>query len=128
MDGMIENTKATVRADLSLWQIWQNRNEARDRWFDIALVQYGFFLPEIVVSKVVYRLINVLLLGKGVMASGNWLDIGLTVFYSVALDDDVMMIKDVGGETSELLIGGRIVGIDYDGLKKFVPQKGESNA
>ena len=128
MGGENNITKATVRADLSLWQIWQNRNEARDRWFDVAFVQYGFFLPEIVVSKVVYRLINVLLLGKGVMASGNWLDIGLTVFYSVALDDDVMMIKDVGGETSELLIGGRIVGIDYDGLKKFVPQKGESNA
>lgn len=123
---MIESIKATVRTDLSLWQVWQNRNEARERWLDIAFVQYGWFLPEVVVSRSVYHLIIVLMAGKGIMASGNWLDIGMTLTYHVALDDETMMIKNVEEGTLEFLTGGKIVGINYKGLKKFASQEGRS--
>lgn len=126
MGGKSNITKATVRADLSLWQIWQNRNEARERWFDIAFVQYGLFLPEVVVSKTIYHLIIVLMAGRGIIASGNWLDIGMVLTYHAALDDETMMLKSVGKETLEFLNGGEIVGINYDDLKKVVSQKGEN--
>jgi len=118
---------ATVRTDLSLWQIWHNRNEAKNRWFDIALVQYGLFLPEVVVSKDIFRLIIVLLLGKGVMASGNWLDIEISLSYNVVLDNGTMAINGVERRTVEFLTGGNIVGINYEGLKKFASQKGENS-
>lgn len=122
-----ENIMATVRTDLPLWQIWQNRNEARERWFDAAFVQYGLFLPEVVVSKTVYHLMVVLMVGKGVMALDNWLGVGITLTYHVALDDETMMIKNVEEGILEFLIGGEIVGINYEGLKKFASPKGENS-
>jgi len=120
---------ATARTDLSLWQIWHNRNRARGMWFDMALAQYGLFLPEVVVSRDIFRLIIVLMLGRGVMASGNWLDIEISLSYNVALDNGTMAINGVGRRTMEFLTGGDIVGINYEGLKKFAPQeRGSDNA
>lgn len=123
---MGDNIEAVVRGGLSLWQIKQNQKVAKQRWADIAFFQYGTIPAGIVVSKNVYRLILVLMLGRGIMASGNWLDIGVVLEYNAALDDDFMMVKDIKEEALEFLVGGDIVGINYDNLKKIVSQKGKA--
>lgn len=77
-----------------LWDVYQERNRATERWINFMISNFGVIPDEIVVSRATYNLIFAYGSARGRAAAGNWLDLGFTISYDSAFIADEVMFYD----------------------------------
>lgn len=77
-----------------LWDVYQNRKKATERWYNFMISNFGVIPDEMVVSRSTYNLIFTYLFARGMIAAGNWLDLTFDVSYDLRFAADGVMFYD----------------------------------
>ena len=79
MTKRIRNPKIVV-TPARLWDIYQNRLEGKQNFYQMCWETFGFPVTQAYVPKASFLLMQCLEMARGPMAAGNWMDIGMEIF------------------------------------------------
>lgn len=91
----------------SLWGIWANISDARERYFERIVFVYGEPPGKIIMSKNAYRLTYLYDIARGNFSSGDWLGLPVIVLWDILLDDNELAVMGAfSGEQIGWCMGG----------------------